>query len=152
MNDLMEKRLPFPEWVLVFAVIAGFIAVFTFFLLEDRAERNAHEFLLQRVNQLSVDYRVEINGRPVDRGDLIIASFKSLGHIDAHHSGPTAPIRIRVVDRTAATDIVIARDSDHRDEYWGYRPGRNLHNDPLGDYAGRIVDARLTEYLHRLGL
>jgi hypothetical protein len=48
------------------------------------------------------------------------------------------PIQVEIRDGSKTIKLVVAQDSERPDEYWLFRPGPNYHNDPLGEFLGRI--------------
>ena len=61
------------------------------------------------------------------------------------------PVHVNLIAGADTTPIVLARDSDDRDEFWVYRPGFNWFNDSLGQGAGGITSPALTAYLRDQG-
>lgn len=114
------------------------------------SEQFAREALLGAVVKSN---GARLNGEPVEDPSVLIRALRSMHFVPAHHSSPTAPIRIELVDHgSEVAQIVIARDSQRPSEIWVFRPGSNWHRSSLGQEAGRIMSAELDEYLRRRGL
>ncbi len=99
-------------------------------------ERRARDAVLSALNDLSPNASVMINGHPGQK-EPVLEALRKIQHIESHHSYPLAPMHIDVRDGAKTITLVVAQDSERPDEYWVYRPGRNYHNDPLGEFTGR---------------
>lgn len=95
---------------------------------------------------------VNVNGKHVPDPSVLLIALREVGHIPAHHSSPTMPIRVDLLIGADTTPLVLARDSQQPDEFWVYRPGPNWHNDPLGQEAGRIRSHTLSTFFRGRGL
>jgi hypothetical protein len=113
------------------------------------SERRARKELLAEISKAS---DVRMNGERVTDPRALLLALRPVDHVWAHHSHPTVPIRIELIDRGETTDLVVARDSQRQTEFWAYRPGANRLNDPLGQSAGRFTSAELDKFLRSRGL
>jgi hypothetical protein len=138
----MQARL------LVFLPIL-FLFVGTLFLADTWSENRAREALVQAT---AGSPRVLLNGIPVDDPSVLVTAVRELRHVPAHHSGPTAAVRLDFVTGDDTTSVNLARDSERPDEFWVYRAGPNWNNDSLGQEAGRIESPSLNGYLKSRGL
>ncbi len=131
----LEKR---PRWVAagVIFFILVFLAGWGGLFLERYMERRARETVLRALSELSPNATVTINGEARQK-EPVLEALRRVQHIDSHHSSPLAAIQVDVRDGNKTITLVVAQDSERSDEYWVYRPGRNYHNDPLGEFIGR---------------
>ena len=106
-------------------------------ILEDFMESRARDAFLNALNDLSPNATVAINGHSRQK-EPVLEALRKVQHIESHHSYPLTPIQVDVSDGAKTIKVVVAQDSDRPDEYWVYRPGRNYHNDPLGEFIGCI--------------
>lgn len=135
-----------------YAILLGLLGVLVgagLVVTDYMSERRARQALLVRVGAAS---EVRMNGERVEDPGVLLLALRSVDHESAHHSHPTDPIRIELVDRGETTDVVIARDSQRQTEFWAFRPGENRLNDPLGQSVGRITSADLDKFLRTRGL
>ena len=105
-------------------------------IFEDFMESRARDAFLSALNDLSPNATVTINGN-TRQNEPVLEALRTVQHIESHHSYPLAPIQVDVRDGAKTIKVVVAQDSERPDEYWVYRPGRNYHNDPLGEFIGR---------------
>lgn len=127
------------KWVAA-GVIFGILIVaigFGSLIFEEFMESRARAAFLSALNDLSPNATVTINGKTREK-EPVIEALRKVHHIEAHHSYPVAPIQVDIRDGAKTINVVVAQDSARPDEYWVYRPGRNYHNDPLGEFIGRI--------------
>ena len=134
---LKTKEVP-PKWAVPFVVVViALIAVgFGILLLEDFMEKRGREAVLSALNDLSPNATVTINGQTRQK-EPVLEALRRVEHIDSHHSSPLTPIEVDIRDGSKTITLVVAQDSERPNEYWVYRPGRNYHNDPLGEFIGR---------------
>jgi hypothetical protein len=118
-------------------------------LAEDVSENRARRELRAAVAQSS---GVAIEGRAVQDPAPVLAALQRVTHVPAHHSSPTTRVHLELTGGPRPVAVTLARDSENPAEFWVYRPGRNWHNDPLGQDAGRLVSRDLDAYLRRRGL
>lgn len=127
-----------PKWVA--AGVIFFILVFLVgwggLFLERYMESRARNAVLGALNDLSPNATVTINGHPRQK-EPVLEALRKVQHIESHHSYPLKPIQVDIRDGAKTITLVVAQDSERPDEYWIYRPGRNYHNDPLGEFIGR---------------
>jgi hypothetical protein len=123
-------------------VVAGVISVILLvaiglgsLIFEDFMESTARAAFLSALNDLSPNATVTINGN-TRQNEPVLEALRKVQHIESHHSYPLAPIQVDVRDGAKTIKVVVAQDSERPDEYWVYRPGRNYHNDPLGEFLG----------------
>ena len=135
--------------LLVVFVLGMFALVGIVFLAGYLNENRARHQLLTVVAQSS---GVILNGQTLSDPSVVLAALGRLTSVPAHHSSPTTPIQLSLTGAPSAVAITIARDSQNPNEFWVYRPGSNLHNDPLGQDAGRIVSSDLDSFLRSRGL
>ena len=127
-----------PKWaaagvILVFLLVAvGWGSL----IFEDFMERRARDAVLSALNDLSPNATLTINGH-IRQKEPVLEALRKVQHIEPHHSYPLVPIQVDVRDGAKTITLVVAQDSERPDEYWVYRPGRNYHNDPLGEFIGR---------------
>ena len=134
-----------PVW-LGAAVIALVPAVFV-------AERVSEDKAADRVREaVASAAQVRVNGEEILDPATLFATLRLVGHVPAHHSHPTAPIRIDLMTGSSTASVVIARDSERPTEFWTFLPGSNWHNDPMGQSAGAITSADLDRFLRQRGL
>jgi hypothetical protein len=103
--------------------------------LEEFVEKRARDAVLSALSDLSPNATVTINGEARQTAPVLEA-LRRVQHIESHHSYPLKPIEIEVRDGAKTIRLVVAEDSERPDEYWVYQPGRNYHNDPLGEFLG----------------
>ena len=130
-------------------VLAMLTLVGTGFLADYLTEDHERKTLLNAVSQSS---GVAIDGRPLPDPSTLLVAIRGLRAVPAHHSSPGKPIHFTLIGGQHVVEITIARDSQHPNEFWVYRPGRNWHNDPMGSYAGGIVSDDLSRFLTSRGL
>jgi hypothetical protein len=132
-KDLEER----PKWVA--AGVIFFILVFLVgwggLFLERYMEGRARDTVLSALNELSPNATVTINGEAREQAPVLQA-LRRIHHVESHHSYPLKPIEIEVRDGAKTIKLIVAQDSERPDEYWVYQPGRNYHNDPLGEFLG----------------
>ncbi len=146
----LRTRRSWPrDVVLVLTVLGLGVVVGGVFFAEYVSEQRARQALLEVVATSS---GVRLNGQSVDDLSVLLRTLRLIVHMPAHHSSPTSPIRVDLIDGGKTTGIVVARDSARASEFWVYRPGPNWHREPLGQEAGRITSPELDEYLRRKGL
>jgi hypothetical protein len=130
----LEKR---PKWVA--AGVIFFILVFLVgwggLFLERYMEGRARDTVLSALSELSPNATVTINGEAREQAPVLEALGR-LHHVESHHSYSLKPIQIEIRDGTKTIKLIVAQDSERPDEYWVYQPGRNYHNDPLGEFLG----------------
>jgi len=130
----LEER---PKWVA--AGVIFFILVFLVgwggLFLERYMEGRARDTVLSALSELSPNATVTINGEA--RGQApVLQALRIIHHVESHHSHPLEPIEIEIRDGAKTIKLIVAQDSERPDEYWVYQPGRNYHNDPLGEFLG----------------
>ena len=134
---LKSREVP-PKWAvpLVIFVVLLVAVGWGSLIFEDFMERRARDAVLSSLNDLSPNATVTINGQTRQK-EPVLDALQKVRHIESHHSSPLTPIEIDIRDGTKTIKLVVAQDSERPDEYWVYRPGRNYHNDPLGEFLGR---------------
>lgn len=135
-----------PTWVVALIPVAIILVVLVF-AVERAAEQRARGQVFGELRTLSKPYRVPLDGRELRDGSGVLAAVRRANHVNSHHSHPTQPIEVEINDGTHAVRIVIARNSQNADEYWVFRPGRNLLGHSLGQEMGRVTDPSLWRYL-----
>ena len=123
------------KWVaagVIFVIAIGLGSL----IFEDFMESRARDAFLSALNNLSPNATVTINGN-TRQNEPVLEALRKVQHIESHHSFPLTPIQIDVRDGAKTIKVVVAQDSERPDEYWVYRPGRNYHNDRLGEFIGR---------------
>lgn len=126
-----------PKWVaagVIFVILCVAIGWGSLFF-EDFMEGRAREAVVSSLNDLSPNATVTINGHTRQK-EPVLDALRKVQHVESHHSYPLAPIQVDVRDGAKTITLVVAQDSERPDEYWVYRPGRNYHNDPLGEFIG----------------
>ena len=131
----LDKR---PNWVAAFVIVVILIifAGWGSLMFEEVMERRARDAVLSELSDLSPNTSVTINGETRQTAP-VLGALRTVQHIESHHSYPLKPIEVEIRDGTKIIRFVVAQDSERPDEYWVYRPGRNYHNDPLGEFLGR---------------
>jgi hypothetical protein len=132
----LEKR---PEWLgagVIFIILLIF-AGWGLLAYEEVTEKRAREAVLSALNELSSTASVTIDGEAQEPAPVLEA-LRALKHVDAHHSYPLESHQVEIRDGSKTINLVVAQDSERPDEYWVYRPGPNFHNDPHGEFLGRI--------------
>ena len=128
-----------PKWLaagVIFVILLIAIGWGSLFF-EDFMENRARNAILSALNDLSPNATVTINGHPRQK-EPVMEALRKVQIIESHHSYPLAPpMQIDVRDGAKTITLVVAQDSERPDEYWVYRPGRNYHNDSLGEFIGR---------------
>ncbi len=137
MNSLLKGLEQRPKWIGAFVIVCvlAFLAGWGGLMLEEFNERRARDAALSGLNNLSAGATVTINGQPRQTAPVLEA-LRRVQHIDSHHSSPLTPIEVNILDGSKTITLVVAQDSERPNEYWVYRPGRNYHNDPLGEFIG----------------
>ena len=138
-----RKAVFLVRWVLVIFTLVG-----VWFLAEGMSENRARAELH---TALATSSGVVVNGQALPDPAPVLAALRGLTHVPAHHSSPTRPLHLKLTGGAHAVDVVIARDSKTAGEFWVYRPGRNWHNEPLGQDAGRVISGPLDTYLRHRG-
>ena len=134
-----------PVWV----VASMFVFAAVVFVAERYLENKAGDRVRDAVGKASA---VRVNGEVVADPAILFATLKLVKHVVAHHSHPTTPIRIDLLNGSSATQITIARDSERPAEFWTYLPDSNRHRNKLGQEAGRITSKDLVDFLRKRGL
>ena len=116
----------------ILIILGGWGSLF----LEEFVEKRARDAVLSALSDLSPNATVTMNGEARQTAPVLEA-LRRVQHIESHHSYPLKPIEIEVRDGAKTIRLVVAEDSERPDEYWVYQPGRNYHNDPLGEFLGR---------------
>ena len=131
----LEKR---PKWVAAFVILVILIifAGWGGLIFEKYTERRARDAVLSALSDLSPNATVTIDGKARQQAPVLEALLR-LHHVESHHSYSLKPIQIELRDGTNTIKLIVAQDSERPDEYWVYQPGRNYHNDPLGEFLGR---------------
>ena len=137
MKSFFKSREVPPKWApaLVIFVILLFLLVAGLFTLENFMERRARDAVLTALNDLSSNATVTVNGQTRQK-EPVLEALRAVHHVESHHSSPLKPLRLDVRDGDKTINLIVAQDSERPDEYWVYRPGRNYHNDPLGEFIG----------------
>ena len=91
-------RLTLREWI-PFAAFPVMLFVLVMFAVQETAEQKARAFVLERLDGLPADFRVEVNGRAVEEGAVLAGMVRQLKHGDAHHSSPATQFRVRFIGR-----------------------------------------------------
>ena len=136
--ELMDLEGP-RRWLVAAVIVIILIILVGWGLLgyEQLTEKRAREAVLSALNDLSPNAGVTIDGE-ARRQALVLEALKGLKHVEAHHSYPLKPLEVEIHDGNKSIKLVVAQDSDRPSEYWVFRPGPNFHNDPLGEFLGRI--------------
>ena len=137
MSWFLKREVP-PKWVVPFVIFVPLLiaACFGLLILDDLMEKRARDAVLGALNDLSPNATVTINGQTRQK-EPVLEALRRVEHIDSHHSSPLTPIEVDIRDGRRTITLVVAQDSERPNEYWVYRPGRNYHNDPLGEFIGR---------------
>lgn len=104
-------------------------------IFEEYTERRARDTVLSALSDLSPNATVTINGEARQQVPVLQA-LRRIHHVESHHSHPLKPIEIEIRDGAKTIKLIVAQDSERPNEYWVYQPGRNYHNDPLGEFLG----------------
>jgi hypothetical protein len=138
MNSLLKGLEQRPKWVTAFIIVCvlAFLAGWGGLMFEYFNERRARDTVLSGLNSLSPSATVTVDGQPRQAAPVLEA-LRKVQHIDSHHSSPLTPIEVDIRDGNKIITLVVAQDSERPNEYWVYQPGRNYHNDPLGEFIGR---------------
>ena len=126
-----------PKWVvagvilIILLVLAGWGSLF----FEEYTERRARDTVLSALSELSPSATLTVNGENRQRMPILEA-LRGVHHVGSHHSYPLKPIDIEIRDGAKTIRLIVAQDSERPAEYWVYQPGRNYHNDPLGEFLG----------------
>jgi hypothetical protein len=113
------------------------------------SEKHARQELLAVISKAS---EVRMNGQGLEDPSVLLLTLPLVGHVWDHHSHPTTPIQLELINQSETTYVVIARDSLRQTEFWVFRRGPNRHRDPLGQPAGRITSTDLDKFLRKRGL
>lgn len=154
--DREERRDPdslqslLPDWAVPVVVVVMFMMVTLVFAIQHRAQLVARRDLLEGLARVGSQYRVILDDREIPDGPLVVTAIKRVRRVNAHHSSPTAPIRVRVVGENGIVELLLSRDSQRHDEYWIHLPPARAGRG-FGREAGRIQDPNLTQYLQRVG-
>jgi hypothetical protein len=136
------------QWVLLLVlppvVLAGFAGIHWLESSDRENESRARQSILDMV---ATSPAVRMNGERLDDVTVLLDALRLIGDVPAHHSSPTAFVRIELSKGTEVVNLEIARDSDRPAEFWVYRSGPNRHGDPRGQYSGRFTSLELTGYL-----
>jgi hypothetical protein len=130
----LEER---PKWVfaglivVVLIILAGWGSLF----FEKYTEERARDAVLSALSDMSLNATATVNGEARQQASVLQA-LRRVHHVESHHSYPLKPIEIEIRDGAKTIRLIVAQDSERPDEYWVYRPGRNYHNDPLGEFLG----------------
>jgi hypothetical protein len=130
----LEER---PKWVaagvllIILIVLVGWGSL----IFEEYTERRARDTVLSALSDLSPNATVTINGEARQQAP-VLQTLRGIHHVESHHSHPLKPIEIEIRDGAKTIKLIVAQDSERADEYWVYQPGRNYHNDPLGEFLG----------------
>jgi hypothetical protein len=130
----LEER---PKWVAAGAILILLIvqAGWGSLIFEEYTERRARDTVLSALSDLSPNATVTINGEARQQVP-VLQELRRIHHVESHHSYPLKPIEIEIRDGAKTIKLIVAQDSERPDEYWVYQPGRNYHNDPLGEFLG----------------
>jgi hypothetical protein len=128
-----------PEWLAAFVILVILIIFVGIgsLIYEQWTERRAREAILSNLSKLSSNASVTIEGEARQQTPILEA-LKGIQDLESHHSYPLRPLQVVIRDDSRAIELVVAQDSERPDEYWVFRPGANYHNNPLGEYLGRI--------------
>jgi hypothetical protein len=139
MKGFFGRREVPSKWQVPFviAVILLIAGAFGILILDDYMEKRARDAVLTALNDLSPDATVTVNGQTRQK-EPVLEALRAVHHVESHHSSPLKPLHVDVRDGDKTINLVVAQDSERPDEYWVYRPGRNYHNDPLGEFIGSI--------------
>jgi len=127
----------------LFALIIGL------FLSSYLAEQRARRSVLAAVVDCST---VLVNGQMLADPAPLLSALRQTKFLPPNHTGPGRAIALRLGGLHGTTDITLARDSDHSDQFWVFGSGRNWENYPGGQLAGRFISADLDLFLKSLGL
>jgi hypothetical protein len=132
----LEER---PKWVAagVIFFILVFLAGWGGLFFERYTEGRARDAVLSALSDLSPNATVTINGEARQQAPVLQA-LRRVHHVESHHSSPLKPIEIEIRDGAKTIKLIVAQDSERPDEYWVFKPGRNYHNNPLGEFLGCI--------------
>jgi hypothetical protein len=134
-----QIRGSLPEWAVI-PIVACFLLVVFAFVKQHRDEEKGRAWVLTQLDQLSPDARVQLEGQYLNDPRPVLDALKSLSSMAAHHSHPTRPIHLAITDTSRDVELVVARDSERRSEYWvfiaGQRGGGELQ---AGREVGRIT-------------
>jgi hypothetical protein len=138
-NRLITVRSGFPTKSVSFFVISALTAGVLASTMTTYARRDALNFL----QSLSGNYSVYVNQQKVRDADRIISALKEVTPYWAHHSHPTA--RIRVDIRSDARDLTLelGRDSGNPQEYWVFY---SEHSVTSNNEIGRITTSAFDGY------
>ena len=131
-------------------VIFGMLAAFGVIAFEQINEKRARENVLSALRGVSPNASVKVDGKPRQSAQILEA-LRTLHQVEAHHTSPLHPLRVEIREGGKSIDLVVAQDSERPSEYWVYRPGWNYHNDPLGEFLGRIQTDVFRDYSQPAG-
>jgi len=137
MNEFGKFLQERPKWRAAFVVLCVLVFVVGWggLFFENYMEKRARDTVLSGLSELTPTATVTVNGAPRQPAPVLEA-LRAVHHVESHHSSPLTAIQVEVRDGAKTIKLVVARDSERPDEYWVYRPGRNYHNDPLGEFIG----------------
>ena len=119
----LEKPGPVTKFVM-FTAAGMFIApIVTGFIISGIMERIVLREVRLFLNNVSPSAKVIIQGKSVDDGVKIIKGLAKAAPMPAHSSRDTKKFRIEIIDGDQGLTVDLARDSDHRREYWVFYPG-----------------------------
>jgi hypothetical protein len=134
-----------PVWAVLVMFGLGAIA----FVTDRAAENRAGDRVRVAVANAST---IRVNGEEVADPRVLVGTLRLVEHVPAHHSHPTAPVRIDLVNGSGSTAVVIARDSQRPTEFWTFLPEMRRQSNGLGQPAGRITSSDLDNFLRQRGL
>ncbi len=119
----LEKPGPVTKFVM-FTAGGMFIApIVAGFMISGIMERIVLREVRLFLNNVSPSAEVILQGKSADDGAKIIKGLAKAAPMPAHRSRDTKKFRIEIIDDEQGLVVDLARDSEHRREYWVFYPG-----------------------------
>jgi hypothetical protein len=138
-SRLITGRPGFPTKSVSFFVISALTAGVLASAMTTYARRDALNFL----QSLSGNYTVYVNQQKVPDADRIISALKEVTPYWAHHSHPTARIRVDIRSDVRDMTLELGRDSGNPQEYWVFYSEHSATSD---NEIGRITTSAFDDY------
>jgi len=117
--------------------------ILVFFLICFVSVSTAREQVHSRIDSLSPNYIVLVNGVVVRNSRDLLHAFDDLHWEWGHHSHPTKKISVVISDQSGRIALTLARDSEYPQEYWVFLPNYWITS---GTEIGRIKTSAFDNY------